>query len=84
LEGSASREAPVKKPYISSPFGWGLDGGSQRIYRATRTSEINMLRIKRESLGVNGLNRDGEMKHPRCPSSSTLANHRSSSKIVPP
>jgi len=23
-----------KKPYISSPFGWGLDGGSKRIYRA--------------------------------------------------
>jgi hypothetical protein len=23
-----------KKPYISSPFGWGLDGGSRRIYRA--------------------------------------------------
>jgi hypothetical protein len=26
----------IKKPYISSPFGWGLDGGSQRIYRATK------------------------------------------------
>ena len=26
----------IKKPYISSPFGWGLDGGSQRIYRAKK------------------------------------------------
>jgi hypothetical protein len=27
-----------KKPYISSPFGWGLDGGSKRIYRAINPS----------------------------------------------
>jgi hypothetical protein len=38
-----------KKPYISSPFGWGLDGGSQRIYRATRTSKMNKLRRKGDS-----------------------------------
>jgi hypothetical protein len=24
----------IRKPYISSPFGWGLDGGSKGIYRA--------------------------------------------------
>jgi hypothetical protein len=36
------RRLPVinKKPYISSPFGWGLDGGSQRIYRAVKSVHL--------------------------------------------
>jgi hypothetical protein len=34
-----------KKPYISSPFGWGLDGGSQRIYRAAKTWKMDTPRM---------------------------------------
>jgi hypothetical protein len=36
LSHGQAKTLRVKKPYISSPFGWGLDGGSQRIYRAER------------------------------------------------
>ena len=32
--GFQSSGSGNKKPYIFSPFGWGLDGGSKRIYRA--------------------------------------------------
>jgi len=30
----------IKRPYISSSFGWGLDGGSKRTYRALNFSQL--------------------------------------------
>ncbi len=60
---------PKKKPYISSLFGWGLDGGSKRIYRAAisvytvyiiRLLVKKKLRIKSGSLFIK--NREKIMK----------------------
>jgi hypothetical protein len=38
-----------KKPCVSSPFGWGLDGGSQRIHRAKKLESLfqtGLMKIK--------------------------------------
>jgi hypothetical protein len=43
----------IKKPYISSPFGWGLDGGSQRIYRATKNQKMDCVENERCFLEMN-------------------------------
>jgi hypothetical protein len=64
----------IKKPYISSPIGWGLDGGSKRIYRATNLrynskyseNEPERCRFKLEHVLIIVLNRDGEMKNHHC------------------
>jgi hypothetical protein len=52
-EGKGNRhfsKTERKKPYISSPFRWGLDGGSLRIYRA---SKVNVLGKEGETKTVH-------------------------------